>query len=123
MYSVLLVEDDDDYSELLELALTDSGYQVKVASRATKALKMIKQHDFDLILCDVLMPEMDGFEFLLEVKALNIKSKIIMMSGGGVEKTELYLENSTAAGCDAVLRKPFLMKELTDLIHSPEINL
>ncbi len=123
MYSVLLVEDDDDYCELLELALTNSDYNVTVACRATKALKIIKDHEFDLILCDVLMPEMDGFEFLLEVKNLNIKSKIIMMSGGGVEKTELYLDNSKAAGCNAVLRKPFLMKELIDLIQSPEIDL
>ncbi len=123
MYSVLVVDDDDDYNELLELALTDSGYKVNVASRATKALNIIKAYEFDLILCDVLMPEMDGFEFLLELKNLNIKSKIIMMSGGGVEKTELYLDNSKAAGCDAVLRKPFLMQELIDLIRSPKINL
>ncbi len=118
VYSILIIEDDDDYRELLELGLTQLDYQIIAVSRAVEGLTLIKNDNFDLVICDMLMPEMDGFEFLLETKKLNMKLKVIMISGGGMEKTDLYLDNSFLAGCDAVLRKPFKISELDNLIKS-----
>jgi len=118
MYSVLIVEDDESYGELLEFGLTESGYQIKLVTSAKEGLTLLSQFKFNLIICDVLMPEMDGLEFLLEVKKLNLSLKIIMMSGGGITKNKLYLDNSTAMGCDAVIEKPFTVQELEKLIKS-----
>lgn len=118
MYSILVIENDDDYRELLELGLTNKGHQVQVVSGAKIALTLTAKVKFDIIICDVLMPEMDGIEFLLEVKKENLASKIIMISGGGVSKSNLYLENSSAIGCDAILEKPFTITELDSLMQS-----
>ncbi len=118
MYSVLVVEDDRDYNDILTKGLNDSGYAVKSADSAKIGLSLTQQHQFDLIICDVLMPEMDGFEFLLEIKKLNLDVKFIMISGGGVSKNTLYLDNSIALGSDAVLAKPFTIDKLDALIKS-----
>ncbi len=118
MYSVLIVEDDADYNNILTEGLNQSGYHVKSANSAKMGLSLTQQHKFDLIICDVLMPEMDGFEFLLEIKKLKLNVKFIMISGGGISKNTLYLDNSTAIGSDAVLAKPFTINELEELIKS-----
>jgi two-component system response regulator AtoC len=120
VYSILIIEDDDDYRELLEFGLDNFGHQVKVVSRARQGLELIKKSNFDFVICDILMPEMDGLEFLLNLNQLNLNPnpKSIMISGGGMEHTNLYLDNSTLVGCDAVLGKPFKISQLDELIKA-----
>ncbi len=118
MISILIIEDDDDYRELLEIGLTNAGYLVQVASRAKQGLALLTPNAFDLVICDVLMPEMDGLEFLIETKKTNVQAKIIMMSGGGIANNKLYLDNSIAMGSDAVIEKPFTITELVALIKT-----
>jgi len=118
MNSVLVIEDDADYRDLIKFGLDESGYDVEVASSAKIGLNLSNKKEYDIIICDVLMPEMDGLEFLLEVKKNKLKAKTIMISGGGVKKNKIYLESSTGMGCDAVLDKPFTINRLENLIET-----
>jgi CheY-like chemotaxis protein len=67
--TILVVDDDESIRELLRLHLGSAGYQVEVAADAIAAGYMVLQRVPDLIICDVKMPHMDGFEFVAALKA------------------------------------------------------
>ena len=72
MFSVLIVEDDKELSELYCTVLSDNGYKVYTAQNGEIALKIIHESYIDLMICDVMMPKMDGYELtkqLLEDEA------------------------------------------------------
>lgn len=61
MAKILVVEDNNDYRELLQNFLESADHEVKAAEDGAKALRLVKEHDFDLILLDLMLPEIDGF--------------------------------------------------------------
>ncbi len=67
--SILVVDDDESILELLRLHLGNAGYEVRVAEDAISAGYMVLAKPPDLIICDVMMPHMDGFEFIAALKA------------------------------------------------------
>ena len=67
--SILIVDDDESIRELLRLHLSEAGYEVNVAPDGIAAGYMVLRSPPDLILCDVSMPHMDGFEFIAALKA------------------------------------------------------
>ncbi len=67
--SILVVDDDQSIRELLRLHLSSAGYEVRVAEDAIEAGHAVLANPPDLIICDVLMPYMDGFEFVSAMKA------------------------------------------------------
>ncbi len=79
---ILLIEDDDMLRELITKRLTDGGYQVTQAINGIDGLGAIKQINPDLVLLDIILPGMDGFEILEKIKNDNQISKIpvIMLS-------------------------------------------
>lgn len=81
---VLIAEDEKMYSQALILKLTNAGYKVESAANGEEAINLIHhEHDFDLLLCDLVMPKMNGFELLEEIKKENIKLPVIVISNLG----------------------------------------
>jgi two-component system alkaline phosphatase synthesis response regulator PhoP len=78
---ILIVEDNESLNDVYKLILARAGYDVKTAYNGTEALKVVKQKLPDLILLDMLMPEMGGLGFLKKFNPpKNIKTKIIILS-------------------------------------------
>ena len=86
------------------MALEESGYLVTEATNGKNALAAIEEADFDLIVLDLAMPDMDGFEFLKTVRVKSPKLKIVVISGflGGT-----MLRAAKLFGAAATLAKPF----------------
>jgi CheY-like chemotaxis protein len=81
MIKVLIVEDNESLNEVYKIILSRAGYSVKTAFNGVEALKSVKQKMPDLILLDMLMPEMGGLGFLKKFNApKNAKTKIIILS-------------------------------------------
>src|ERR1035441_5617885 len=80
-HTILVVDDDRPIRNLCRLTLEESGYLVSEASNGKNALAAIEETDFDLIVLDLAMPDMDGFEFLKGVRAKSPKPKILVISG------------------------------------------
>lgn len=111
--SILVVEDDASTRTLITSALQQAGYNVTAASGKTEVLALVRFHPFDLVLTDVIMPEIDGTEVILALKKYRRAIPVIAMSGGGsVMTSEFSLNLAKAVGAGVVLNKPFRMEEL-----------
>ena len=112
----LIVDDEALIRKALLMAAKKAGHEVREAGNGKEALKVLESFTPDLAFVDILMPEMDGLEFLKEVKP-GLKAKIILISAHD-ELDEQELKNK---GADLFIRKPFpnvfeLIKRAEDLI-------
>lgn len=106
---ILLIDDDMDLADFILSDLTDEGYQVKHASNGRVGLDEIDDFDPHLIILDIHMPELDGFQTLKELRKRDEYVSVILVSG------EVSSESVTAGldqGADDFLKKPFQMREL-----------
>ena len=114
---ILIVDDDPDIIEILTYNLSNEGYDVKSAVNGIEAIKKAKKFIPDIILLDVMMPEMDGIEAcsnLREIESLS-KSMIIFLSARGEDFTQIAAFD---AGADDYINKPVKPKILLKKISS-----
>ncbi len=112
---ILLVEDEDSVRAFAVRALTSRGYTVVEADSGERGLEIIEadEQGFELILSDVVMPEMDGPTMLRELRKRGIKTKVIFVSGYAEDAFEKNLEGQTDF---AFLPKPFSLKQLVEKV-------
>jgi CheY-like chemotaxis protein len=115
----LIVDDDPDNRNVLKTILTLLGFDIREASHGVEALQKTENEPPDLILMDLVMPELDGFETTrrLRQRASGDDSVIIALSANAFEHTRL---RSLAAGCDDFLSKPI---DITELLTRLETHL
>lgn len=83
MYSILVVDDKPELRQQLVKILTDRGYQVDEAANGLEALQRLAQRDYPLVLCDVKMPEMDGLQFLKQVRENQHSTAVVLITAHG----------------------------------------
>ena len=117
---VLIVDDIDDVRESLALLFIDEGYDVVQASNGLSAIKSIEENDVDLLITDILMPDMDGVELINAAKEICPNLKTIAISGGGRRLSEdneydylRVIKKLTTV--DEVLKKPFNPAEILSI--------
>jgi len=86
---VLLVDDEKDFVETLAQRLEVRGFDIKIAFSGDEALDLIPEHEFDVIVLDVLMPGRDGIETLWEIKAIKPLIHVIMLTGNATVETAI----------------------------------
>src|ERR1700736_4518749 len=116
MSSILLVDDDDEFLAMLSKVLTHAGYQVQEASDGEQAIKFYGSHPPDLVITDLVMPEKEGIQLIVELRRLNSKVKIIAISGAGQSLLDEYLNLAKVLGAQRVLAKPFSEQEILETI-------
>ncbi len=109
MAKVLIVEDDRGISRFLEIEMTKRGHEVKKAETGLQALEIFEQFRPDVVLLDVMLPEMDGIEVAKEMRGKNPGVGIIMITALGETKDKVTGLN---AGADDYVVKPFDTEEL-----------
>jgi two-component system response regulator AtoC len=114
---LLIVDDDAGLRQSLTLLLEEAGYQVAAEADPEQALRRAGSETFDLILCDVRMPKMDGLTFLRRYRADGGSALLIMMSAYGTEDTALA---AMREGAYDYLHKPFRPDEVTMTIRKAE---
>ncbi|RZM11925.1 MAG: response regulator [Sphingomonas sp.] len=108
MYRILLAEDDQVMREYLARALERSGYSVAAVDRGTAALPLLEAEAFDLLLTDIVMPEMDGIELARRAGEIAPDMRVMFITGFAAVTLKAGREMPNAR----VLSKPFHLREL-----------
>ncbi len=116
MARILVVDDDEQIRKVLELTLIKAGYKVACAANGKIAAALFRRNPFDLLITDILMPEMEGIETIIKLRQLCPGLKVFAMSGGGRLEAEKYLESAAVFGACRVFEKPFDRKLLLQAI-------
>jgi len=113
---VLLVDDEDAIREMLDLLLQRRGFQVVQARDGNEALRFYREQEFDLVITDLIMPEKEGIETILEMRAMKRPIRIIAISGGGRVDQSMHLHLAKSVGADRVVSKPFLPADFLKIV-------
>ena len=105
---ILLAEDEEAMRTYLERALTNAGYRVSAVDRGTEAIPLLETGDFDLLLSDIVMPEMDGIELAQRCAEISPHTKVMFITGFAAVSLRASREQPTAK----VLSKPFHLRDL-----------
>ncbi len=109
MMRILLVEDEESLRETLKLNLELENYEVVTAANGKDALKRFREQHFDLLILDVMMPEVDGFQVAEQVRLTNTDVPIIMLTAKDTSNDRIA---GLRKGADDYLTKPYVLEEL-----------
>jgi DNA-binding response OmpR family regulator len=112
---ILVVEDDVALARQIASALTEAGHDPIVVHDGEKALNKTKAAPFDLIVLDIILPGMDGFEVLRHLRAQRLASRVLMLTARGEVKDRV---TGLRLGADDYLPKPFAMGELVARVNA-----
>lgn len=117
MPRILVVDDDEQLRKVVSAYLARCGYDVSTAADGKEAVMSVDNNEYDLMLLDILMPEMDGLEVLNAMKKHVKRPKIITMSGGAPHlDMNLMLDLSKHFKANAVMQKPVDFDKLGSLV-------
>ena len=108
MYHLLVVDDEEAIRTLIKKYATFEGYQVTEASNGMEAVELCRKQRFDLIIMDVMMPELDGFSACREIRK-DSATPVLMLSARGEEYDRIH---GFETGVDDYVVKPFSPREL-----------
>lgn len=108
MIRILLAEDEDAMRTYLGRALENAGYEVVAVDRGTAAIPYLESERFDLLLSDIVMPEMDGIELAQRCAEISPETKVMFITGFAA----VSLKASREAPQAKVLSKPFHLRDL-----------
>lgn len=112
---LLLIDDDIELANMLNEYLQQQGFQVHCAHDGKTGFELAQQRSFDLILLDVMLPEMDGFTVLRQLRQQQVMTPIIMLTARGDDFDRIF---GLELGADDYLAKPFNHRELVARIHA-----
>jgi len=112
MARILIIDDDENARYAVRAILENAGHEVSEAENGAVGLRMQAAHRFDLVISDVIMPEQDGIETVLQLSKDYPSLPVIVISGGGADRFLGYLETAEALGATRILAKPFLPADL-----------
>ncbi len=107
--NALIVEDDDSVARFLKQALTEAGYAARVAEDGVTAYELARVQNFDLILLDIMLPRMDGFEVCRRLRAERVFTPILLITARDALQDKI---TGLDSGADDYIVKPFQIGEL-----------
>lgn len=118
MARILVIDDEPLARYTIREALENGGHSVAEAENGREGLQVFALQPFDLIITDILMPEMDGVQTIQELRLLSSVSKVIAMTGGGMMRRKGRLNLAAKTGADKVLAKPFSDEDLISSVNA-----
>lgn len=109
MFQILIVEDDKELSQLFQKVLEKNGYQVKSASDGAQALEVLDKEYIDLIISDIMMPVMDGYELVSELRSAGYQIPVLMITAKGSFDD---MRQGFLSGSDDYMVKPVNVNEM-----------
>lgn len=117
MKNILVIDDNEQILKMMCGLLQRSGHTVFSAINGAQGLKTYYTHTPDLVITDIIMPEKEGLEVIMELTRQERRPKIIAISGGGRMGPQSYLPMADLLGADHVLQKPFHPAEFMDCVE------
>lgn len=118
MHSVLIIEDDEFVMNMLKQTFERAGYEVGTASNGRIGLQLYQCKPFDVVITDLIMPEMEGIETISNLRKGNPNVQVIAISGGGRNSPEDYLHLAQKLGAARTFPKPVDRNELLDAVKT-----
>ena len=115
---ILVIDDEELVRLTLRQTLEKAGYEVAEAQDGKEGLEIQNEVPVDLVITDIIMPEMDGMEMIHALRQKHPDVKVIAISGGGRAGTAGYLNLAKKIGAHHVLPKPFDRQELLQLVKT-----
>ncbi len=112
---ILLIDDEEPFRSVLKQVLLNAGYDVVEASNGAEGIRSFYEKPADMIITDIIMPEKEGIETIIELKKAYPDVKLIAMSGGGWYGTDIDFDMAKKLGAHT-LNKPFALQELLDVV-------
>ncbi|MEX0921576.1 MAG: response regulator [Rhodovibrionaceae bacterium] len=112
----LVVDDDSMVRDVIARTLSAAGYPVRTAGNGNEAVEIFSREPCAIVITDIVMPEKEGIETILELKRRDAAVKILAISGGGRERGKEFLRYASRLGANEVLPKPFRKAELLEVI-------
>ena len=109
MQTILIVEDEKRVADLLKIGLEENGYQTVVAYDGAMGLRLFQSNSFQLVISDIILPKLDDFELCKEIRKVNERIPILMLTALGAADDKL---EGFDAGADDYMVKPFDFREL-----------
>lgn len=117
MPKILIVDDEPHMQLLVSSMLEPLGHELRTAENGRVALELLGSGGIDLVITDMVMPEKNGIDLILEIRQINPNVKILAMSGGGgINGRFDYLPIAGLIGAANILRKPFKREELCSAV-------
>jgi CheY-like chemotaxis protein len=117
MATILIIDDEAIIRALLRSALEAAGYEVTEAANGRQGLEMYRAKQTDLVITDILMPELNGLDMLLELTREFLHAKVIAISGAGGEKEKNQLDVAKLLGARQTFQKPFSLPHLLGAVR------
>ena len=114
---ILIVDDDEMIRSFIKQLLQINNFRITEAENGKAGLKQFRKDTPDLVITDIIMPEMEGITFIRELRAHNENIPIIAMTGNVHGRMEELLGISSELGANAILRKPIESKEFLEEIN------
>lgn len=111
MARIIVIDDEASIAIMIKRMLEKEGHEVEIAFNGNEGLQLMEKFQPDLLITDIVMPEKEGLELILDLRKSNPKLKIVAISGGGRFKYEGYLASAKHLGASKVFQKPLNFKE------------
>lgn len=115
MASVLIVDDEKSFRETLRDILESAGHEVREAGNGLEAIESYKSNPSDIVIMDIIMPEKEGIETIIELRRNYPDIKLIAVSGFGEESPHLMMAKHL--GADFILEKPFSLEDILSKVQ------
>jgi len=113
--TILIIDDEEVVRVLLRSALEEAGYEVTEAANGRQGLDLYRRKPVDLVITDIVMPELNGLDMLLELTREFLHAKVIAISGAGGEKN--VLDVAKLLGARQTFQKPFSLPHLLGAVR------
>lgn len=119
MVRILVVDDEESVRDMVKAMIEPAGYDVIEAGNGAEACDACKEAPVDLIITDIVMPEKNGIDLIMDVKKEYPDIPVIAISGGGgITGRYDYLEIAKLVGAENILKKPFAMADLRSAVDN-----
>jgi YesN/AraC family two-component response regulator len=116
MAKIIVVDDEPSILLMLRKMLEKAGHEVDTASNGNEGITLFEKNKHDLLITDIIMPEKEGIETIIELHKKYPDLKIIAISGGGRFSPEGYLSGAKLLGANMVFQKPLIQKEFLEAV-------
>ena len=116
MSTVLIIDDDTQFNLMLKSALEIKGYEVETAANGKEGKALYQNKKYDVIVTDIIMPDVDGYEVILDLRRMGMSDRTIAVSGGGRTAADDYLVTAQHFDVAATFNKPIDLQALRDKV-------
>lgn len=116
MAHILVIDDEPDIRLLIRGLLEKAGHRIDEASNGEEGLIRASENDYAVVVCDLIMPDKEGIETIMELRRRHPDARVVAVSGGGIRRQMNILHMAQKLGADRILPKPFDPEEFVEAI-------